>query len=79
MKKGDDILVLWFDLDGHGRGKARCEVLRTLRERSRVTGKIFVAIRIRDPKGRLWWHAVWCQALKAPSYRAFALQWDSLG
>jgi hypothetical protein len=59
-KRKDTLLVSWSCLYTRSRAKhrmARCKVLMTRKVRSRVTGKPFIEVRIRDPKGRLWWHA----------------------
>jgi hypothetical protein len=59
MKKGDTILVSWVNLyGGYGRKMARCEILRLTWKRSYATGRIYRRVRIRDPKGHLWWHAL---------------------
>ena len=55
MKKGDKVLITWENLDGPegiGRGMARCDVVM-VRKASRTNP--FIDVRIRDPKGRLWW------------------------
>jgi hypothetical protein len=36
--------------------RARCKVVGTPRKAKTITGKSFLEVRIRDPKGRLWWY-----------------------
>jgi hypothetical protein len=40
------------------RKMVRCRVLRTRTAKSPITGKSFTEVRIRDPKGQLWWHVI---------------------
>lgn len=57
MKRKTHLFVAWSELDGRiGDGMARCEVFgRPRLVISPVSGKTFKHIRIRDPKGKLWW------------------------
>jgi hypothetical protein len=55
MKKGDKVLS-WENLDGPkgiGRGMALCEVV--LVEKAKGCIQPFIKVRIRDPRGALWW------------------------
>jgi hypothetical protein len=56
MKKGDKVLITWENLDGPegiGRGMARCDVVMVRKAKDGI--KPCIEVRIRDPKGRLWW------------------------
>lgn len=56
MKKGDKVLITWENLDGPegiGRGMARCEVMMVRKAKDGT--KPCIEVRIRDPRGRLWW------------------------
>jgi hypothetical protein len=56
MKKGDKVLITWENLDGPegiGRGMARCEVVLVRKVKGGI--KPSLEVRIRDPRGRLWW------------------------
>lgn len=56
MKKGDKVQITWENLDGPdgiGRGMARCEVVQVRKAKRGI--KPFIEVRIRDPRGRLWW------------------------
>ena len=60
MKKGDKVWITWENLDGPtgiGRGMPLCEVvsLRKQRKWSPFNNKPYVQVRIRDPRGKLWW------------------------
>ncbi len=55
MKKGDKVLS-WENLDGPkgiGRGMALCEVVLVGKAKGCI--QPFIKVRIRDPRGALWW------------------------
>jgi hypothetical protein len=47
-----------YNEETNRREMVRCQVLRTRREKSSITGKSWTSARIRDPKGKLWWTPV---------------------
>lgn len=56
MKKGDKVQITWENLDGPegiGRGMAHCEVVQVRKAKRGI--RPFIEVRIRDPRGRLWW------------------------
>lgn len=60
MKKGDKVWITWENLDGPpgiGRGMALCEVVlvRKQKEEMPFNKKPYLQVRIRDPRGKLWW------------------------
>lgn len=62
MKSGDIISVSRVSLyGGYGRKRVRCTVFGKPRKgKSLATGKPlpFFEVRIRDPKGKLWWYVL---------------------
>lgn len=59
MKAGDIISVSRVSLyGGYGRKRVLCTVFENPRKAKTASGKTFFHVRIRDPKGKLWWTPV---------------------
>ena len=60
-KKGDIALIRWESMYGppmRGKGLARCKVV-SMRMVPTFRGRKRLQLRVRDPKGRLWWTVDW--------------------